>query len=75
MRKTMKTYVITDRAGPYVAGRRVSGMAADPDGKRRISLAPDVAEFDLGTGALAEDSPEKIAPTPGRLPRAARTED
>lgn len=71
----MKTYVITDRAGPYVAGMRVAGIPADADNMRRVSLPPDMAEFDLGTGALAEDQQEAPAPKPDRIPRAVRTED
>jgi hypothetical protein len=48
----MKTYTLTDRSGPYVAGIRVAGLTPSSDGKLRIELSDDQALFDLNTGAI-----------------------
>lgn len=49
----MQTYLITDRAGPYIAGRFVAGIEPSPDGARRISLSDSAAAYELGLGSIA----------------------
>lgn len=59
----MKTYLITDRAGPYVAGMRVAGIEPGNDGRRRIDLCDASALYELQIGSIAieaVDSGERI---------------
>lgn len=67
----MKTYIITERAGPYVAGRRVGAIEPGTDGKRRVELSEACAAFDVASGAI---EPEPATPAePG--PEAPATDD
>jgi len=64
----MTMYRITERAGPFVAGVRVTGIAPGPDGLRRVELSDAAAQFDLVTGAIEEDRPAARTKRPAREP-------
>ncbi len=52
----MPEYQITDKAGPYVAGRRNTGTGT------KMFLTPREAEHDLRTGALIKAAPTEVPP-------------
>lgn len=58
-------YVVTDLAGPSVAGRRRAVIPIDDDGKQRLALTDEEARFELLTGALVADG-QPLPPIPVR---------
>ncbi|MEZ5878980.1 MAG: hypothetical protein R3D43_15195 [Tepidamorphaceae bacterium] len=63
-----KTYNITDKAGPYVAGQRVTG-------KKTIKLTEEQARYELLAGSITDPAKEKEAKTTARKTGSKDTGD
>jgi hypothetical protein len=63
-------YLITSVAGPSIANRWIFSILKDADGKRRISLLPEVAQdyVDRGWLVLDDASPPAVIPAAEQAP-------
>lgn len=63
-----KPFTLTDRAGPYVAGKRIK------PGQRSVSLTEAEAAYELREGTIAREpapAPEPVSEAASKAPRKA----
>ena len=63
----MPNYIITQKAGPYVAGLRNTGVGT------RLSLSERAAEHELRLGTLIEENADVLAPRAQSRPSTPST--